>query len=379
MADYNAGHDPARFNPLDYPQSLELPKHASSTAWHEHIPFVKILVQLLRPKIFVKLGVRKDDSYLAICESAATLGIACYGVDGGNGRIKHAGVADDKVLSQLHAAHDPHYGTFSRVVETGGDAQAPAASHFAENSIELLHVDGLQPYKAVCRDWETWRPKLSRSAVVLFQGTNVREGDVGMWQLWKQLCFTYRHFEFLHGQGLGVIVTGPGIPEPLNVFLTMAEKNSETVRKYFFALGNRSSLHAQAVTQSETIESLETKLRDTEALSGSKNTTLLAQAAEIGRLNEMIAGLQQRLSASTADAQTLRGELEKIKAEFTEAGKLHTRITEQEQSLLALKSQLQMLQAESARLREESSRIKNSTSFKLLQSLTAPFRFFRGG
>ncbi len=230
MADGRAGYEAARFNPLDFPQCLDLPKRASASAWHEHTPFMKVLVQVLHPKILVQSGIDNGDFYLSICEAAASLGIACYGVDTTRRDAVSAGESADKILNELRAWHDPLYSTFSRLVPGPFE---DAAAHFAENSIELLHIDGLQSYEAVCHDWETWRPKVSRSGVVVFQGTDARSGNHGMWRLWKQLKFTYQHFEFLHGQGLGVLVTGPGIPEALNVFLSMAEKNPEPVRKYF--------------------------------------------------------------------------------------------------------------------------------------------------
>lgn len=71
------------FNPLDFPQSLELPKRVSADARLEHIPFAKVLVKLLRPKVVVDLGVCSGDSYLALCDAVAGLGlkIACHGVD----------------------------------------------------------------------------------------------------------------------------------------------------------------------------------------------------------------------------------------------------------------------------------------------------------
>src|SRR5947209_9649532 len=101
MADNKAGNEATRFNPLDHPQSLDLPKRFKALPWHEHIPFAKVLVQLLRPKVFVKVGLQTGESYLAICETAAALGVSCYAV--GGKRVQHVGVADEKAMKDLHA------------------------------------------------------------------------------------------------------------------------------------------------------------------------------------------------------------------------------------------------------------------------------------
>lgn len=250
MADYRVALE---FNPLDYPQSLTVPKRFGTAASQEHLPFIKLLVHLMRPKVFVELGVHKGDSYLAICEAINALGIkiSCYGVGTWNGA--------ETALSTLRQQHDPVFGHFSNLIEGTVDT---AAAHFSEGSIELLHIDGQHVYEAVCHDWETFRPKMSRNGVVLFHFTNRREGNYGVWKLWEQLRATYRHFEFLHGNGLGVLVLSPGISEALNAFLTMAEKNPALIRSYFFALGNRIALHAKAGSDLAATQALETRLKE---------------------------------------------------------------------------------------------------------------------
>ena len=337
------------FNPLDFPLSLELPKHVSAIAWHEHIPFVKVLIQLLRPKTFVELGVHKGDSYLAICEAASALGLetACFGVDTWQGD-EHAGLYDSAVLDALRAYHDPLYGRFSRLVQSTFDA---AATNFADASIDLLHIDGLHTYDAVRHDWELWKPKVNPNGIVLFHDTNVRERDFGVWRLWEELRNSHRHFEFLHGHGLGVLALGAEIPNELSAFLTCAEKQPQRIRDYFFALGNRITLQAKVHAKISEYDTL--RLACGEQIE-KLDKLCLSRGAELAKLDRL--ALERGAKIDEYD-QAVRREIAKGDA---------------------LRAQLAALNIELDALRVEHARIVTGASFKLGRALTAPIRALKG-
>ena len=66
-----------------------------------------------------------------------------------------------------------------------------ALKHFSDGSIDLLHIDGRHFYDDVKHDYESWRPKLSQRAIVVFHDINVRERDFGVFRLWEELRDKY--------------------------------------------------------------------------------------------------------------------------------------------------------------------------------------------
>jgi len=229
-----------RFNPCDYPLCWTFPSMLSRcppSAWIEHIPFAFALVQMIRPRCVVELGVQAGDSFLAFCQAVKTLGLAakCYGVDHWQGD-GHAGASGSEVLDGLRRHHEPRYGAFSRLVQSSFDE---AVRCFPDDGIDLLHIDGRHTYETLHRDFENWKPKLSSRAVVLFHDLNVREHDYGAWRLWQELSAVYPCFEFSHGHGLGVLVYGKEAPPAALQLAELRGPDADAVRYFYFTLGHK--------------------------------------------------------------------------------------------------------------------------------------------
>jgi hypothetical protein len=217
------------------------------SAWHGHVPFAHWLVANTRPRVIVELGTHAGVSYVAMCQAVQRGGFACRcaAIDSWAGD-DHAGAYGGDVLRELQEFHDPRFAGFSRLIRSNFD---DAVSGFADGSIDLLHIDGFHTYEAVRHDFETWRPKLSDRAVVLFHDTHVRVRDFGVWRFWEEIRDSgVGHIEFLHAFGLGVLLIGPGAPEAL---LALCAAPSAAVQARFAALGERHTMIYERVAALE--------------------------------------------------------------------------------------------------------------------------------
>lgn len=243
------------------PSLLELPLHYSdSPDWHGHLPFGMWLVHRIQPRIIVELGVLKGDSYCAFCQAVKATGIncQCFGVDTWQGDL-HTGRYGENILAQLRCHHDVKYAGFSTLMRCTFDE---AQHKFANGTIDLLHIDGFHSYRAVRHDFETWRPKLSDRAIVLFHDIGVIQLSFGVWRFWAQVCRRYPHFSFFHSNGLGVLAVGQSIPERIRMLFDLNSESSDSVRHLFENLGRELHHTRKPIPGPSNEESLPTTLRE---------------------------------------------------------------------------------------------------------------------
>ena len=215
------------------PRSLQPPN-----AWVGHLPFAAWIIQEVSPKIFVELGTHTGNSYFSFCQAVveADLTTKCYAVDTWQGD-EHAGEYNDEVFAKVTAYHQERYAEFSRLLRMTFD---DAVSYFADESIGLLHIDGLHNYEAVRHDFDTWLPKLAPGAVVMFHDTNVRARNFGVWKLWEELQARYpNNLEFVHSHGLGVLQMNNAPDEKKLEWLQHSSPERQRLINYFTSLGSR--------------------------------------------------------------------------------------------------------------------------------------------
>ena len=217
------------------PLAFEHPRRLGPSGWLEHIPFAFWLIDVLRPRMLVELGTHTGISYCAFCQAARAVGPAgrFYAVDTWQGD-EHAGRYTSDVFVNLSNYHKPLYGDFSTLVRSTFDE---ALDTFEDGMIDLLHIDGLHTYEAVRHDFETWAPKLSERAVVLFHDTNVRTEGFGVFKYWAEIADQYPSFEFVHGNGLGVLAVGSEQTEPMRRLTDGDEGTMAAARRTFAHLG----------------------------------------------------------------------------------------------------------------------------------------------
>ena len=227
--------------------SFWTPAHNPPSAWIGHAPFAFWLVDALKPRSIVELGVHAGFSYLVFCQAVRQLELDCLcrGVDTWKGD-EHSGFYGEEVFQGLCRDHYRYLG-FSRLIRS---TFSEARSQVADGSVDLLHIDGCHRYEAVRRDFDMWKPKLSSRAVVLFHDT--AEPAFGVGAFWRELCDQYPHFEFSHAHGLGVLGFGADLPIRLEQFFAAAEIDSasQSICTAYERLGD-AIVDRQAVKQLE--------------------------------------------------------------------------------------------------------------------------------
>jgi hypothetical protein len=229
------------------------------SAWVEHIPFAFFLIEKIKPRIFVELGTHFGNSYFAFCQAISEIKINCkaYAVDQWTGD-EQAGNYGGEVFEYVDSIHSNHFAEFSVLLKMTFDE---AIANFSNQSIDLLHIDGLHSYESVKHDFENWLPKISDQGVIVLHDTNVHEKGFGVWKLMEEIRGKYPSLEFVHGHGLGLICVGNNIAPELLEFVGNG-KNDFFTLQLFAALGRSISLTSQFNSRKEELQQLSFQLQE---------------------------------------------------------------------------------------------------------------------
>lgn len=375
--------DIAKFIPL----SLEPPN-----AWIGHLPFASWLIKAVTPKIFVELGTHSGNSYFSFCQAVDEYNIVtkCYAVDTWKGE-EHSGFYGEEVFKKVFAYNQKRFSSFSQLLRMKFDE---AVSYFSNESIELLHIDGLHTYESVKHDYETWFPKLAPGAVVLFHDTNVRERGFGVWKLWEELTEIYpNNIEFLHSNGLGVLQLNNGPEDKKLKWLSRSSPSQKMLKDYFSAIGEKQIEHFENSqlkcdvknlnqTIDEQITNLSQALTDREKQVAELNLTVSDLNQTVSNLNQTVSDLNQRISDVDQTVAERNGQIAGLnqttaelvtriagyKQELAERDALNKTF---EQSICDKDNHIVNLEDLITVLRYEISALRHSTAWKI----TAPLRW----
>jgi len=203
--------------------------------WSAHLPFANDLIGALQPRMIVELGTHWGESYFGFCQSVAEHGLSClcYAVDHWLGE-EHAGRYGEEVYEDVRQYNETYHKAFSYLLRTSFD---DAVLQFHDDTIDLLHIDGLHTYEAASHDFRTWLPKVKPGGIVLLHDIAVRHANFGIWRLWDEIKAEFPEtFEFHHSWGLGVL-RKPAVEgvrqELLEILFNSHPSAQEHVRRFY--------------------------------------------------------------------------------------------------------------------------------------------------
>jgi predicted O-methyltransferase YrrM len=243
---------------LYFPPSLQRydPIRMVFSTWVDHMPFGYDIVEAIRPSLVVELGTYNGLSFFTFCQSMKENNIdgLCYAVDTWEGD-EHTGGYDNSIMEDVRSHAREHYRGTTYLLQMYFNEALP---QFEDNSIELLHIDGLHTYEAVKEDFENWYPKVAPGGIVLFHDVQAKLKEYGAWKFWEELTQEHDSFTFNHGFGLGVL-RKPNGEEPQQPLLKLLFRSDATEQQSLRQLYVHASAFMDARRKSRRFDSMNPK------------------------------------------------------------------------------------------------------------------------
>lgn len=198
-------------------------------SWVGHIPFAFYLVEQLKPVVIVELGTHSGNSFCAFCQAAKDYSPATrvFAIDTWQGD-EHAGLYDEKVYLDLKNYVSEKFTELGKLIRKDFNE---AVIDFEDDSIDILHIDGLHTYYAVKNDFETWLPKMKNNSLILLHDTEAKIEGFEVSEFWKELKLKHiNYFDFYQSYGLGVLFIGNDITSKEFLFIEKLKSNSFLIK-----------------------------------------------------------------------------------------------------------------------------------------------------
>ena len=172
--------------------------------WNGHRQFAYDLLHALKPRTVVELGTHYGCSFFAFLQACKDFDLETevIAIDSWEGDPQ-AGFYGDEVWDTVNRTIEQLFlnQNYKLIRKFFDDA----VSSFNDESIDIIHIDGLHTYDAVKNDFEKWLPKLSTDGIILFHDVASEKG-YGTNVFWEEICNEYKYYyTFSHSWGLGVL------------------------------------------------------------------------------------------------------------------------------------------------------------------------------
>lgn len=284
--------------------SLSLnPVYIAPSTWWQHVPIAHWLVAELKPTKIVELGTHYGVSFFSFCEAAQAFSADTFifAIDTWEGD-QHASYYGIDVFHRVLQHWEEFHRLRSQLIRATFDA---ALEYFEDNSIDVLHIDGLHTYEAVEHDYRTWLPKMKENSLILFHDINVRERGFGVWKLWQELKTDYATLEVSNGHGLGILILGEIMARNLNRLppIVRALQSKGELLEKLANLTSKSS-HLQALVEQAQVEAAQARAEAEQARAEAEQARAKAEQAKDEAEQARIEREQIRTEAEQAQAKT---------------------------------------------------------------------------
>jgi hypothetical protein len=171
--------------------------------WEGHRKFAYDFVRYVHPNVIVELGSHYGCSLFSFAQAIkdGKLNTFLYAVDTWKGD-EHAGYYGEEVFDLVRKTCDQFFQSINiKLLRKTFDE---ALHDFENNSIDIIHIDGLHTYEAVSHDYYSWLPKLKNNGVVLFHDV-YSLANYGSDVFWEEISTQYPNFSLKHSWGLGIL------------------------------------------------------------------------------------------------------------------------------------------------------------------------------
>lgn len=198
------------FNDLEWP-------------WAGHKYFIYDFIRNLKPHTIVELGTHKGTSFFSMCQAVkdGKLKTKLYAIDTWKGD-EHAGFYDETIFNEVKKIKKTYYSRQNIIFLRS--LFDDATTQFKENSIDLLHIDGLHTYRAVKHDFGNWYKKVKKNGIIILHDTNEKHDDFGVYRLWGKLKKEYQTLEFYQSHGLGILFKNSVSVQDYKIFENIWQK-----------------------------------------------------------------------------------------------------------------------------------------------------------